>query len=113
LIGWSAQQPQPAVTEVFQVEVSAAGFVAGHAPQAAVDRLAPETGIGTDFGDDVTPRELGGAGASAELVDRVQDGVAAARPGHGAAEFARWSLRSGMVRAIPRRRSIARFARER
>jgi hypothetical protein len=43
-----------------------------------------------DFGDDVTSRELGGAGALVKLVDGVEDGGSAARPGVGECGLQGW-----------------------
>lgn len=53
--------------------MGAAGLLAGHAAQAPVDGLALEAGTGRlDFGDDVTPRELGCTRAPLQSVDGVQ-----------------------------------------
>ena len=56
--------------------MGAAGFVAGHAAEAAVDGLAFEAVAGClDFGDDVASCELCGAGALAESLDSGENGV--------------------------------------
>jgi hypothetical protein len=69
---------------LYKVVVGAAGFMAGHAAKAAVDRLTLEAGTGVpDFGDDVASSKLDGAGALVELVDGVEDGGPAARAGVG------------------------------
>ena len=62
--------------------MGAAGFVAGHAAEAAVDGLAFEAVAGClDFGDDVASCELCGAGALAESLDSGENGGSAARVG--------------------------------
>ena len=67
------------VAEVLEVVVGTAGFVAGHAPEAAVDGLAFETEVGClDFCDDVASCELRCAGALVKPVDGFEDGVSAA-----------------------------------
>jgi len=67
------------VAEVFEVLMGAAGFVAGHAPDAAVDGLAFEAMAGClDFYDDVASCERRCAGALVETFDRVEDGVSSA-----------------------------------
>ena len=70
---------QAVVAEVFEIVMGAAGFVAGHAPDAAVDGLAFEAMADClDFYDDVTAGEHGCAGAVAEPFDGVDDGISAA-----------------------------------
>jgi hypothetical protein len=70
--------------EVFEAAVGAAGFVAGQAPDAAVDGLAFEAMAGClDLCDDVASCELRCAGALVETFERVEDGFSAARPGIG------------------------------
>ena len=83
-VGSVTAKSQLVIAEVFEVLVGAAGFVAGHAPDAAVDRLAFEAMAGClDFCDDVASCELRCAGALVELVDGVEDGVSAAWAGVG------------------------------
>jgi hypothetical protein len=61
-VGSVAATSQLSVPEVFQIVVGAAGFLAGHAAEAAIDRLSLEGGAGRlDLGEDVPPRERGGA----------------------------------------------------
>jgi hypothetical protein len=73
---------QLVIAEVVEVVMCAAGFVPGHAAQAAVDGLALEDGASRlDFGDDVASCELGCAGALMELANGVEDGVSAAWTG--------------------------------
>jgi hypothetical protein len=68
------------VAEVFEILMGAAGFAAGHAPDAAVDGLAFEAMAGClDFYDDASC-ERRCAGALVETFDRVEDGFSAARP---------------------------------
>jgi len=81
--------------------VGAAGFVAGHAPEAAVDRLAFEAVIGClDFGDDVASCELCCAGALVELVDGVEYGVSAAWAGVGDLGLQWWDSDGGAVDGV-------------
>jgi hypothetical protein len=84
LVSSGAATAQLVVAEVVEVSVGAAGFVAGHAAEAAVDGLAFEAMAGClDFGDDVASCEHGRAGALVELVDGVEDGFSAAPAGVG------------------------------
>jgi hypothetical protein len=65
-VGSVTAKSQLVVVEVFEVVMGAAGFVAGHAPDAAVDGLAFETMAGClDFCDDVASCELDASSGSA------------------------------------------------
>jgi hypothetical protein len=73
---------QLAVAEDFMIVMGAAGFVTGHAPQAAVDGLPLEATAGSlRFRDDVPSREVSRAGALLEAGYGVENGGSAARPG--------------------------------
>lgn len=89
---------QLAIAEVFDVVVGAAGFVAGHAAQAAVDGLTFEAAAGClDVGDDVTSGELRSAGALVKLVDGVEEGGPAAWAGIGDPCLQWWDGEGGSV----------------
>jgi hypothetical protein len=76
----AATQSQLVVAEVFEIVVGAARFVAGHAAEAAVDRLKLEaTASGSDLCNDVAADELGRAGALMESINCVEDRLSAAR----------------------------------
>jgi hypothetical protein len=83
-VGSAAATAQLVVAEVVEVVVGAAGFLAAHASDAAVDGLTFEAeASAVDFGDDVASCELGVAGVLVELFDGVDDGVSAVWAGVG------------------------------
>ena len=89
--GSLAAEAQSVIAQVFEVTVCAAGFMAGHAAEAAIDRLAFEVAVGfPDFADDFASGELGHAGVPVEPVDDVEDRVAAARAAIGDLRLKRW-----------------------
>jgi len=71
---------QSVVAEITKIVTRAAGFTASHAAQAAVDGLPCEAVAGTaDFGDDLPASELGRAGSASQPINRLENGVSAAR----------------------------------